>query len=70
MPVRPLGATVSDGPKNGAGAALPGLPADWGCIRKIAALGTSSFVMSFTDSLVQVVCNATLQAYGGDLYVA
>ena len=25
--------------------------------------------MSFTNSLVQVVCNATLQTYGGDIYV-
>lgn len=26
--------------------------------------------MSFTDSLVQVVCNSTLRAYGGDLYIS
>ena len=25
--------------------------------------------MAFTNSLVQVVCNATLQVYGGDIYV-
>ena len=33
------------------------------------ALGVSGFIMAFTNSLVQVVCNATLQVYGGDLYV-
>ena len=31
--------------------------------------GTSGFVMSMTNSLVQVLCNASLQHYGGDLYV-
>ena len=25
--------------------------------------------MAFTNSLVQVVCNATLQTWGGDIYV-
>ena len=38
-------------------------------VRRILALGTSGFVMSMTNSLVQVVCNATLQRYGGGLYV-
>ena len=38
--------------------------------KKIIALGLSGFFMNMTNSLVQVVCNATLQAYGGDLYVA
>lgn len=32
-------------------------------------LGTSNFIMSGTNCLVQIVCNATLQTYGGDLYV-
>lgn len=36
---------------------------------KIVTLGFSSFLMSFTNSAVQVVCNATLQTFGGDLYV-
>lgn len=36
---------------------------------RIMGLGFSGFIMAFTNSLVQVVCNATLQAYGGDLYV-
>lgn len=36
---------------------------------EITGLGLSSFVMSVTNGLVQIVCNATLQKYGGDLYV-
>ena len=36
----------------------------------ICALGLSSFMMSFTNSLVQVVCNKTLQQVGGDLYIS
>ena len=35
----------------------------------IMSLGVSGFMMAFTNSLVQIVCNATLQVYGGDLYV-
>lgn len=38
-------------------------------VRRILALGLSGFCMSLTNSLVQVVCNKTLQVYGGDLYV-
>lgn len=37
--------------------------------RRIVGLGLSGFCMNMTNSLVQVVCNATLQSYGGDLYV-
>lgn len=37
--------------------------------KSIVALGVSGFIMSFTNSLVQVVCNTTLQLYGGDIYV-
>lgn len=37
--------------------------------RKIVSLGLSGFFVNMTNSLVQVVCNATLQYYGGDLYV-
>lgn len=37
--------------------------------KEIVSLGISGFIMAFTNSLVQVVCNATLQIYGGDLYV-
>lgn len=38
-------------------------------VGRILSLGLSSFCMAITNSVVQVVCNATLQAYGGDLYV-
>ncbi len=38
-------------------------------VGKILALGFSGFIMSVTNSVVQVVCNSTLQAFGGDLYV-
>lgn len=48
----------------------------WNCMRlqaakvlKIMSLGVSGFIMAFTNSLVQIVCNATLQTYGGDIYV-
>ena len=37
--------------------------------KRIISLGLSGFFMNMTNSLVQVVCNATLQSYGGDLYV-
>ena len=36
---------------------------------RIVALGLSGFFMSLTNSLVQIVCNKTLQVFGGDLYV-
>ena len=38
-------------------------------VKTITSLGLSGFIMQFTNSLVQIVCNATLQSYGGDLYV-
>lgn len=38
-------------------------------VRRILSLGLSGFFMNMTNSLVQVVCNATLQSWGGDLYV-
>ena len=40
-----------------------------GRVRRILSLGLSGFIMSMTNSLVQVLCNATLQHWGGDLYV-
>lgn len=39
-------------------------------IRQIVSLGMSGFVMAITNSLVAIVCNASLQSYGGDIYVA
>ena len=41
----------------------------WGLTKQIVSLGTAGFIMHATNCLVQVVCNATLQVYGGDLYV-
>lgn len=46
-----------------------GMKLRWGHVRQIVALGSSGFVMSMTNSLVQILCNATLQQVGGDLYV-
>ena len=41
-----------------------------GCVvRDIVKLGMASFIAQGTTCLVQIVCNATLQQYGGDLYV-
>ncbi len=37
--------------------------------KAIVTLGLSGFMMAFTNSLVQIVCNATLQTWGGDIYV-
>jgi len=42
---------------------------EWPRVRNIVALGLSGFTMAITNSLVQIMCNATLQIYGGDLYV-
>ena len=41
-----------------------------GRVRRILGLGTSGFMMNLTNSLVQVLCNATLQHWGGELYVS
>ena len=38
-------------------------------VARILSLGSSGFMMSMTNSLVQVLCNASLLHYGGDLYV-
>ena len=38
-------------------------------VRKICTLGLSGFIVGVTNSAVSVVCNATLQTWGGDLYV-
>lgn len=40
-----------------------------GITKDICKLGTSNFVMSATNCLVQVACNSTLQSYGGDLFI-
>lgn len=38
-------------------------------IKEISALGLAGFVMSITNGSVQIMCNAVLQRWGGDLYV-
>ena len=40
-----------------------------GIAKNVISLGMSGFIMQGTNCLVQVVCNATLQIYGGDLYI-
>lgn len=40
-----------------------------GRVKRIVSLGLAGFFVNLTNSLVQVVCNATLQWYGGELYV-
>ena len=41
----------------------------WEIAKRILMLGLTGFCMKLTNSAVQVSCNATLQLYGGDLYV-
>lgn len=41
----------------------------WKLIREIVSLGIAGFIMGFTTSAVQMVCNAMLSQFGGDLYV-
>ncbi|GFI08366.1 multidrug export protein MepA [Lachnospiraceae bacterium] len=48
---------------------LPALRLKAVLVKQILALGLSGFTMSVTNSLVQIFCNASLQFYGGDLYV-
>lgn len=38
-------------------------------VKDITGLGLSGFVMSITNGSVQIMCNAMLQRWGGDLYV-
>ena len=48
---------------------LKNMVIDWKLAKEIVTLGMSGFIMQGTNCLVQVVCNATLQVWGGDLYV-
>lgn len=41
----------------------------WSILKDIVSLGMSGFVMAITNSSVQIVCNATLSIYGGDIYI-
>lgn len=45
------------------------LKVDFKLAKQIMGLGTAGFIMQGTNSLVQIVCNTTLQLFGGDLYV-
>ena len=38
-------------------------------VRKIMGLGLTGFIVQFTNSSVQLVCNRMLGAFGGDLYI-
>ena len=38
-------------------------------VKEITGLGLSGFIMAVTNGYVQIMCNAALQRYGGDLYV-
>lgn len=40
------------------------------CISDIIGLGSASFVMQCTNSLVQIACNRMLGAFGGDVYIS
>ncbi len=48
---------------------LAAMRPDGAIIRRVLGLGMSSFIMSVNDSLVAIVCNASLQRTGGDVYV-
>lgn len=41
----------------------------WVRVKKIMGLGLSGFIMAITNGAVQIICNASLQFYGGDVYV-
>lgn len=42
---------------------------DFKLAKEISTLGMAGFIMQGTNCLVQIVCNATLQSWGGDIYV-
>ncbi len=53
-----------------------GIPLQFSCMRlkaktvaRILGLGVSGFMQQATNFVVQIVCNVTLQRWGGDLYV-
>lgn len=48
---------------------LAGLRLEGTRVGRIVTLGLAGFFVNLTNSLVQIVCNATLQTTGGDLYV-
>ncbi len=48
---------------------LKNMRVEFALLKRIIGLGLSGFIMATTTSLVQIVCNSTLQSFGGDLYV-
>ncbi len=42
---------------------------EWALVREITGLGMSGSIMQATNSVAQIVCNAMLGIYGGDLYI-
>lgn len=42
---------------------------DLAIVKSIISLGMSGFIFSLTNSLVQIVCNNMLFAWGGDIYI-
>ena len=42
---------------------------EWKLVGDITTLGMAGFIMQATNCMVQVICNATLKVFGGDLYV-
>ena len=56
-------------PANLAGSA-PGCSEFRATVLDIAGLGSSAFVMQFTNSLVSIVCNSTLSRYGGEMMIS
>lgn len=57
------------GPKTIIQLKLSSMKCSFSRIKSISALGTAGFTMSITNSLVQMVNNASLQTWGGDIYV-
>lgn len=43
---------------------------EFNIVKSIFSLGTANFMMGITTSLVSVLCNSTLQRFGGDVYIA
>lgn len=46
-----------------------GMKVKWHIVSQTVSLGMSGFVMSITNGIVQIMGNAMLQRWGGDLYV-
>jgi putative MATE family efflux protein len=49
---------------------LSSMKLQFGLIKEIIILGLSGFIMYITNASVQIVCNATLQNWGGDVYIS